>query len=254
MLKLAKYEFIKSKNALIIIAVIFALFEGTFLYGIFSKDDAFTGGSIVLLSFYSVSCFFIVFALAIINYSKELNSKSSYLIFMTPNSPLKIIFSKILSTLIIGCAIVAVITILAVIDITIMFEEFSSLNRWKEFFEVIFKEMGVNTALLPPIIIGYIAEFIISFFSVVTLIYMAITLSSTVLQNSKFKGYLSFILIAAFIYIMVKVEGLLPIIHKYPQNSAEVVINLIPSTIFRLIIMTGSIIGSSTLLKKKVSL
>jgi len=59
MLKLTKYEFIKSKTALIIIALLFALFEGMFLYGVFSNEDTFTGGGIILLSFYpQVGCLF----------------------------------------------------------------------------------------------------------------------------------------------------------------------------------------------------
>ncbi len=254
MLKLTKYEFIKSKTTLIIIGLLFSIFEGYFIYGILTKNDEHTAISILMLTFFSLVCYFIVFVMAINNYSKELSSKSSYLIFMTPNSSLNIILSKILSTLIIGTVIVAVIGILAFIDISVMFDKYSSLNNWKDFFKNILDSMGVNTVMLIPTILGYIANFLISFFCVVTEIYFAITLSSTLLQNNKFKGFLSFTLVVLFTYLIIKVEGYFPIIYDNPTNSAEIVINLIPNTVFELCIMIASTIGCAKLLEKKVSL
>lgn len=254
MLKLTKYELIKTRVPLGLVGALFAILEGYFLYGVLTDKSYHAGIAAGLLAIYSMTCFFIVFAMAINNYSKELASKSSYLIFMTPNSTFKIVLSKMLSTLLVGVVIVAIITILAVIDMSIMFDKFSSLNNWKKFFEYALENMGINTALLLPTIIGYIIEFLINFFSIVTMIYLAITLSSTLLQNSKFKGFLSFALVVLFTYLMIKAEEYLPVIYNDPANSAEIVLNLIPAAVFELFIMIGFTIGSAKLLEKKVSL
>lgn len=254
MLKLTKYEFIKARVSLAIVALLFIIFEGYFIYGILADKDDHTAIAITILTLYSLICFFIVFTMAINNYSKELASKSSYLIFMTPNSTLKIVLSKMLSTLLIGATIVFVITVLATIDISIMFDKFSSLNNWTKLFENILENMGINTTLLIPTVIGYIIEFLINFFSIVTMIYLAITLSSTLLQNSRFKGFLSFGLVVLFTYLMLKAEEYLPVLYDNPANSAEIVLNLIPATIFELLIMIGCTIGCAKLLEKKVSL
>lgn len=254
MLKLTKYELIKSKMTLIIIALIFALLEGYFLYSIIIEDAEHTGASAGFLALFAMCCFFVVYVMAIVNYSKELSSKSSYLIFMTPNTPLSIILSKMLSVFIIGACIVAVIAIFATIDIQLVLSTYESTENILDFFKYFLESMEVDTVLLLPTILGYILEFLINFFAIVTMIYLAITLSSTVLQNKKGKGIVSFILVIVFALLMAKIEEQLPILYKYPDNAAQAVLNILPTAIFEFIIMVACIFGSAKLLEKKVSL
>ena len=75
------------------------------------------GGLLIIAA--SVS-YFIVFIFGVITYYRELSSKSSYLIFMTPNSSLSIITSKLLYTLIIGIGISAIFIGFGVLDIFMM--------------------------------------------------------------------------------------------------------------------------------------
>lgn len=254
MLKLTKYEFRKSRTTLIIMGLIFALLEGYFIFGIITKDVMHTGSSTFMLSLFSMCCYFIVYIMAITAYSKELSSKSSYLIFMTPNSSLSIILSKMLNILIIGAVMVLVITGFAMLDVHLFLNTYDSGKSFLDFMGSFLASMGINTALILPTIIAYLLEFLINFFAVITMIYFAITLSSTVLQNNKFKGFLSFALVVLFIFLMGKVTEIIPNIYERPSDAFELVINLLPTTAFELVVMICAIFGSATLLDKKVSL
>ena len=124
MLKLSKYEFRKNRNFLLVIGIVFALLEIYFLAGIFMKDSGNSARALVFLFICAVVCFFSVFILAISNYSKELNSKSSYLIFMTPNTSLNIIFSKMFTILIIGLVSMTIICVTGYIDWKLLCQTF----------------------------------------------------------------------------------------------------------------------------------
>ena len=254
MLKLAKYEFIKSKMTLIIVALIFALLEGYFLYSIVVEDSFHSASGATMLAFYALCCFIVVYVMAIINYYKELSSKSSYLIFMTPNSALSIILSKMLSILVIGATIVVVFVIFAIIDLQLVYDTYSYTENVIDLITFIFDSMNVDTALLLPAIVGYVLEFLINFFSIVTMIYLAITISSTVLQNKRGKGIVSFILVIVFSFVLAVVEEALPELYSSPSNAIEVVLNVVPTAALEFVVMVACILGSARLLEKKVSL
>ncbi len=254
MLKLTKYEFIKSKLTLILTAIVFALLEGYFLYGIIIEDTEHTVVSMALLTFFSLSCVFVVYILAITNYSKELSSKSSYLIFMTPNTALNIILSKMLSSLIIGIGFIVVIGIVFFLDMHLFLVTYESTRNIIEFILTALESMDIDTSLILPTLIVYSLEFIINFFCIVTMIYFAITLSSTVLQNKRGKGLVSFILVIIFAVLLAKIEEYIPHIYDQPKDIAQAVISILPTVAFEFILMICCVFGTAQLLEKKVSL
>lgn len=254
MLKLTKYEFRKNRSVLLIIAVGFLLLQGYFLVSLFLEKETHSGMSASLLTLYSVVCFFAVFILAITNYSKELNSKTSYLIFMTPTTPLSIIFSKLLNILIIGIIIVLVFFGIGMLDLKLLMDTYPEVGSFAAFIDEIFEVIGVDSTLFFTQVGFYIVSFLISFFSTVTLIYFAITLSATLLQNNRFRGFVSFILFIGFTILTGYISDKLPVLCASPANSWDIMLNLIPDTILELIVMIVSILGCSVLLEKKVSL
>ncbi len=254
MLKLTKYEFIKSKFTLIIIGLILAVVEGYFLYSIIVKDSDATFLSAAFLFIFAMTCFFVIYIIAIKNYYDELSSKSSYLIFMTPTSSLSIILSKMLNVLIIGIILIATFAIVGIIDYQIATITYDGPKNFIEYIKYMLSAMDVDTALIIPILIAFILEFLINFYSIVTMMYLAITLSSTVLQDKRSKGIVSFILVILFSILIGMIEERLPTIYTFPANAYETVINILPTAIFEFFIMIGCIAGSATLLKKKVSL
>lgn len=254
MLKLTKYEFRKNRTTLLIIALGFLLLQAYFTGSIIVKNENHSAMSGTFLMLYSMVCFFAVFILAITNYSKELNSKSSYLIFMTPTSPLSIIFSKMLNILIIGTIILLVIMGLGFLDTKLLMDTYPEVGDFKELIEEIMKMIGIDITGFIIDLIYVIAIFLITFFTVVTMVYFSITLSATLLQNNRFRGFFSFTLFMIFTYVRGWISDKLPILYPDTIDYTEKMLNLIPSTLFEIAIMIASIVGCSILLEKKVSL
>ena len=163
MLKLSKYEFRKNRNFLLVIGIVFALLEIYFLAGIFMKDSGNSARALVFLFICAVVCFFSVFILAISNYSKELNSKSSYLIFMTPNTSLNIIFSKMFTILIIGLVSMTIICVTGYIDWKLLCQTFPDVELAADTVQSLFILSGTNSGSIIFGIITYVIEFIILF-------------------------------------------------------------------------------------------
>lgn len=254
MLKLSKYEFRKNRNILITITVGLILLQVYFFFGIFTENVDHTVTSSMFLMMYAFVCYFVVFVLAISNYSKELNSKSSYLIFMTPNSTLSIIFSKMFTILVIGAVMVLAIAGLGYLDITLLFDRFPDVANTTEMIDSFMEMMGINTSELIISIIAWIIAFLIDFFSIVTLAYLSITLSATVLQNKKFKGVVSVIIFLICTYGISFISDRLPVLIDNPGNLIDIMISMIPTLLFEVVIMIICILGSAKLLEKKVSL
>lgn len=117
MLKLTKYELRKNLLSIGIVAGIICVLQALFMFFCLTENLNYTslfGGLLIIAA--SVS-YFIVFIFGVVTYYRELSSKSSYLIFMTPNSSLSIITSKLLYTLIIGIGISAIFIGFGVLDI-----------------------------------------------------------------------------------------------------------------------------------------
>ena len=214
MLKLTKYELRKNLLGIGIVAGIICVLQALFMFFCLTENLNYTslfGGLLIIAA--SVS-YFIVFIFGVVTYYRELSSKSSYLIFMTPNSSLSIITSKLLYTLIMGIDVVNII---------------------------------IN-------IVAGIISFLIAFFFLISLAYFAITLSSTALQNKKIKGFISVVLFCVLAYATIKISSLLPELYKNPDSLSQALMSSLPATIFQLLMVVACTFGSAVLLDKKVSL
>jgi len=254
MLKLTKYEFRKNRTLLIIFGIGLVLLQAYFMISISARNDEHTIMSSMLLFLYLMVCYFSVFMLAISSYSKELNSKSSYLIFMTPNPAVKIIFSKMLTILIIGLALLVFACALGAFDISLIYDTYPNVGSITEFVNEMMYYMGINTNGLILSIFAAVFQFIVSFFSIVTLAYFAITLSATLLQNNKLKGLVSFVIFIALSYFIGFISDMIPLPYSDRENILSVLISALPVTIFNIVVMIASIVGCAVLLEKKVSL
>lgn len=195
-----------------------------------------------------------VFAFGIVTYSRELSNKTSYLVFMTPNRSIKIIGSKLLFTFLNGVMVALLLAGLWLIDWKLL------MDMWEQevsVIEMVFdlvKNFGINVTDIAYGISLFVINFLINFFMAVTLAYLCITLTATVLQNRKIKGLISVILYIFLFYAVNKIGGLLPVLYESPENMQQVVITALPCMVFFLIIIAGAVVGTAQLLDKKVSL
>ena len=119
MLKLMKYEFRKSASSKLILLVLTAVFELAFLGGVFFKGYNLMGTGMMFLILCAFFGVFYIGLEGIMTLYRDLNSKQSYMLFLTPKSSYEILGAKILEN---GISILmagAFFIVLAVFDLTV---------------------------------------------------------------------------------------------------------------------------------------
>lgn len=266
MLNLMKYEFRKNK---IIIGVLFGigilLEAGYFIsyamaHGTGRKALQARENMMIMVGFLGLLMmigFFVVFILGIVNYKNELNSKSSYLIFMTPNSSLKIILSKLLYIFIVEVVFVAALSFLIGFDI-IQTTAFLDGGRFidgivelfHQAFDIDLRKVGMEFLLSS-------VSFVIGFFSIMVMAYCAITLSATFLYNSRWKGFVSMLLFIVICIVVSYIDNHFVELLVHDVDIFTVrgrIAYVTPSLIYYLFIMVVGVFGCSKLIDKAINL
>ena len=254
MLKLVKYELRKNRTALLVLLAIAAALEAYFLISIAreASEDVYTAIALLTLLFACVS--FAVFILGVSSYSGELKRKSSYLIFMTPNSALAVIISKLLFTLVLAVLFSALALALLAVDMPILLDVYGEWEGYYMLFEQLLLQQGVA---LGEIISGFlltVAQLFLQILSYVGVAYLSITLSATILQGRKGRGLVSFLLFVGIVFVLSRISGL------YVRETFEMsatgfyVQALAPTLLQSVLVLVVSTILSAWMLKKHVSL
>jgi len=253
MLKLMKYEFKRSVTTLIILYVVIAALEGFSLYSMFAKNNIGTVISFSLLILGGFAVMIFIFVMAIQSYSKELSSKYSYMIFMTPNSTYKIIGSKLLTTGFVALVTTVVACLLIVLDFNIFISQFTDVRNAKESIEQALAYRGYNLGNLYLSILVYCIVIWIGIFMWISLAYFSITLSATAFSNKRFRGVLTFLIFIALGYAMSRLSSALPSV-DIGTGLVNTLLTPLYSYIVDIVTIILAFLGSSLLLDKKVSL
>lgn len=260
MLKLSKYELRKNRNALLMLIAGLVLLQGAFMYTLTTDDDGYLFGSIGILVLYGVVCYFSIFMFAITNYYREINSRTSYLVFMTPISPLRIVLSKMITVLFLGLIMAGLLGVLAVVDLKLLAEHYDEYVEMTQLISEALRQFGINTGEILFNIVFGIVTFLLSFYSSVALIYLSITLSSTLLQNSRLKSVASLILYLGVTYLLYRFQRWMGEQLADPKKINDTVAigallkRSAPYTLLNFIVVIVCISLTTWLLKKKVSL
>ena len=257
MLKLSKYELLKNFRTLPILLGGLAALEIWFLWSVHQKSEGAIFGSIAVLFLYAMVCFFAVFIFAVTNYYREINSKTSYLVFMTPVSPLGIIISKMLTVLFIGVILGGILIGLGIWDITLLggsLEEFKSLKEELDQFFSIFGTV-LNSYVLN--IVLSVVIFLLAFFAMVSMVYFCITLVATLMANNRFRAVLSAALFLLLAIGRQYLQNLLP--SQEAGYSGEITFSLVirqstPYALLNLATIIVMVAATSWLLKHRLSL
>lgn len=254
MLKLIKYEFRKNRTVLLTIGGGTLLLQLLYLFQFFQKNpDKMAVTGIVLILWCSIFQS-IVFILAVTNYARELNSRSSYLIFMTPNSSYSIIFSKMITTLVEGITLILLTVLLAWADVNLYSSVVPEASGFVALIRHMLESAGVPVDEILLSVLSGIATYLVLFFAIISLAYLAVTLCATFLQNSKAKYVISVFLFLLFLFVIEKITDLLPVLYDPPTTPLEALTGILPATAFHLVVLVLSIAASGWLLEKKVSL
>lgn len=252
MLKLMKYEYRRNITGILVMLGLILAAQGYFLWGVASMSMEhvaiaasllmmLTGASAAIVMFYSVGL-----------YSKELNAKTSYLTFMTPNSSAKILGAKLLATLLLGLVYAALLGGCLVWDFATMRRLFPEIQFAQAMVDSLLRQVDTNLSEIVIVIATFAIDFLVNFYATVVIAYLAITISATVLQNRRLKGLLTIILFMAIMAAMIYLISLLP--RGGYDTIAEMLMGTLPNTLISLAFAVGAFLLSARLLTKRVSL
>lgn len=193
MLKLMKYEFRKTAFFKFVLLLITAIIEVVYLLGVFLEKDNLLAIGIFFLSLCAIIGIFCVGIQSVLTLHRDLNTKQSYMLFLTPKSSYEILGAKILENGISILAAGAFFAVLAAIDITVATVYIGGMQ---ELYDLVSSFLEVNwSVVLSP------AQAAFFFFSILAswMVYivnadLAVILSSSVLAGKRGSGVVAFIL------------------------------------------------------------
>lgn len=250
--KLIKYEFRKQLFSKLVIGAMLLGAEVVFLAGLlFNKDSwgALGLGGIGVLGFGAM--FYLSFEI-LTTYSKDLKTKQSYMLFLVPRNMFQVVGAKMITAVlqILGGGVL--FTGLFIGDIYILscakgkVDEFIGII--KDFIEIF---TGAEVRLEELV---YLAVMVLVAWLEFTLMAMlAITLSTTLFANKKYKGVVSFLIYLGLEWILGKVAGL---VVKTGFLEGEYLLVNTEAWAFigvYMVAIIAAFFGTSLLLDKKVS-
>ena len=254
MLKLTKYEFRKNMSAPAILLIVIGILEIVFLCCLAVGKESYVGLSFGIQSVVMMFSYFIILVLSISSYSRELKSKSSYMTFMAPVSTYKVIGSKLLTAFLTAAVFGIVLFILFPLNVILVGIKFDEVKNFADAVEQLMEFFGYHLTDIIVSGVMILVEIMVSFYLVVVLAYLAITLSSTVLQNKKFKGIVSFVLFGLIYFGLSWVSLKIPSVIDNPTGYVEAFLAEIPVLSFYLVCIVAGFFATGALLEKKVSL
>ncbi len=96
MLKLMKYEFRKTWITKLILLGVTAVAEIAFLIGLYMEKETTLGLSVMLLVLLAFGGILMIGLYSVMTLHRDMNTKQSYMLFMTPSSSYSILGAKVL--------------------------------------------------------------------------------------------------------------------------------------------------------------
>lgn len=245
MLNLIKYEFVKKYRMFLVVIIT------TILAGIFMSYKFGELGLPVFAVILSVGLFILYSVDVIQMYSQDINKKTGYMVFMTPNNGYTIIGSKVITALLEGFGMVIFFILVVILNSFIVYGpgNFSEIN---------FNNGGISyTSIF--IVLTTVLLFAIQF---VLTIYAAITIRKSVLANVKLKGLISFGIFLLLNYIITKLYSIPYDILNFSKydvmvditQTVELLKLLSPAMLTSTILCVALTFLSGYLLEKKINL
>ena len=196
MLNLIKYEFRKTWALKAIIIVITAIFELMLLIGMGTDSDYMTRLSMLLLFLETLFGIFIIGVYGVYTLSRDLNTKRSYMLFMTPNSSYKILGAKLIENAASIFLSGMFFLVIVIADITALLAHYGELNEFVNIMVDLFDLSAIDSNYI--LLIGLLS--LSWWLNIVVVGFFAVIISSSLLNGRKHNGLISFIL---FLFIAI---------------------------------------------------
>ena len=226
MLKLFKYEFMKTRLSKLIILGITLVLEIAFAASLLKNDDELQGICVLLLVLFATVSILWLGLQSILTLHKDMNTRQSYMLFMTPNSSYKILGAKVLenaaSVLLGGVFFCA----LGALDLTLLMNHHQALDQLMEMFQDVLESFSKNIRFDTYSILTFCLYTLISWLSTVTLAYFAVIISAALLGGKKGNLFISFLI---FLGLTILLSMLLGVVT--PATMAVGTVHLIRSAV-----------------------
>ncbi len=194
MLKLMKYEFRKTMATKLILLGVTAVAEIAYLISLYAHSETWLPVSVMILTFLAFGGVLVIGLESIVVLHRDMNTKQSYMLFMTPNSCYKILGAKMLenglSILVTGAFFFA----LASADVTLLFAREGQLNQLWEMFQQMLKAISSEIQIDARGLAAFFFTLLAGWICVVATAYLADVVCSALLNGKKHNGLLSFVL------------------------------------------------------------
>ena len=232
MFNLLKYEFRKTWYTKAILLVFVLIAQAVFLFGIFADKYRAIALSVVALVMLASFGVMAVGLVSLFIFHRDLNTKQSYMLFMTPNSSFKILGAKVfengLSTFLAGAFFAG----LGVVDMGILAAHEGDLMMLIDMFKDLIESLQSTFAINAQNLIAVFFMLLCVWLMTLTNAFLAIVLSATVLAGKKFSGLVSFI-----IFLLIN-WGLSRVLHYIPTMDTfflDIVVNCICAIVLTVI-------------------
>ncbi|MBQ6256163.1 MAG: hypothetical protein IJJ60_06195 [Clostridia bacterium] len=204
MFKLMKYEFRKTWITKLILLGVTAALEIMFLIALYGEFEDTLILSVGLLTAVAMLGVLVIGLESVLTLHRDMNTKQSYMLFMTPNSSNKILGAKVLecslSILITGAFFFA----LGALDITLLFAKSGQLNQLWEMIQNVISQININGRPLTinaEIMAALTFSLLTGWIGIVTMAYLADVVSAALLNGKKYNGLLSFAVFLALTWL-----------------------------------------------------
>lgn len=216
MLKLMKYELRKTAFSKLVLLVITAVAEIAFLIGVFWKKDNILAMGIIFLVMCTIFGVIYIGIESVNVLHRDLNTKQSYMLFLTPKSSYQILGAKILGAKILenGISIImagAFFAALAAIDVTVATLYIGGL---KEMINLVssFMEVNWSVTFTPAEAAFYFFGLLASWIVFIVNADLSVILSASVLAGKKGSGIAGFLIFLVISSVIGKLLDLIPVL------------------------------------------
>lgn len=210
MFKLMKYELRKTLFSKLILFGLAAALEGLFLFSLAKANNGLQLTSTILLLILALGSLLFIGIQSVLTLHKDMNTKQSYMLFMTPHTKYEILGAKVLengiSTVIAG----AFFTALGFLDATLLINSNQSLEELVELIHGFVDMLGAQLSANPVDIVAFICCAISGWLATVTIAYLADVLSSSILNGKKGGLLISFVIFLLLNIVVEKITTLIP--------------------------------------------
>lgn len=200
--KLIKYEFRKTLRTKLIVLGITAIAELVFLYGVYfggkleiDNNSVLTGiGLLMIAAFGSILYIGIE---SVLSLHRDMNTKQSYMLFLTPNSCYRILGAKVIEN---GLSIMlagAFFGLLAALDITLLFQRYMSLAALRDMLLDLIHAFNISFELRTVSVILTAAMLLAEWLCTIVTAFLADVIACALLAGKRSSGTIGFVLFIA---------------------------------------------------------